>query len=223
MVYESSAARIASQLRTEILHADVAPGSKLAQVALAERFGVSRIPVRDALAILAGEGLVQPLSNATAIVTRMSIEELQELYDLRLLIEPRTTEIAVPNVGRADILYMRKQMAVMAAPIDARMWLAANTEFHAAIYRRANRPRTIELIEQLRRLTDRYVFMHLQEIGAAGHFGSEHEEILAAVESGDAAGTARLTGAHLANAHDNILGYLVDHPSVLDPQAVLSP
>jgi len=223
MVYESSAARIASQLRTEILHADVAPGSKLAQVALAERFGVSRIPVRDALAILAGEGLVQPLSNATAIVTRMSIEELQELYDLRLLIEPRTTEIAVPNVGRADILYMRKQMAVMAAPIDARMWLAANTEFHAAIYRRANRPRTIELIEQLRRLTDRYVFMHLQEIGAAGHFGSEHEEILAAVERQDAAGTARLTGVHLANAHDNILGYLVDHPSVLDPQAVLSP
>jgi DNA-binding GntR family transcriptional regulator len=223
MAYESSAARIASQLRTEILHADVAPGAKLAQVALADRFGVSRIPVRDALAVLAGEGLVQPLSNATAIVTRMSIEELQELYDLRLSIEPRTTEIAVPNVGRADILYMRKQMAIMAAPIDARTWLAANTEFHAAVYRRANRPRTIELIEQLRRLTDRYVFLHLQEIGAIGHIGSEHEEILAAVERGDAAATARLTGAHLANAHDNILGYLIDHPSVLDPHAVLSP
>lgn len=223
MAYESSAARIASQLRTEILHGDAAPGSKLAQVALADRFGVSRIPVRDALAILAGEGLVQPLSNATAIVTRMSIEELQELYDLRLSIEPRTTEIAVPSVGRADILHMRKQLAIMAAPIDARTWLAANTEFHAAVYRRANRPRTIELIEQLRRLTDRYVFMHLQEIGATGHIGSEHEEILAAVERADAAATARLTSVHLANAHDNILGYLVDHPSVLDPHAVFAP
>ena len=152
MAFESSAARISSQLRTEILHGDVAPGSKLAQVGLAERFGVSRIPVRDALAILAGEGLVQPLSNATAIVTRMSVEELQELYELRLSIEPRTTEIAVPNVGRADVLYMRKQLAIMSEPIDARTWLAANTEFHAAVYRRANRPRTIELIEQLRRL-----------------------------------------------------------------------
>jgi DNA-binding GntR family transcriptional regulator len=222
MAYESSAARIASQLRTEILHGDVAPGSKLAQVGLADRFGVSRIPVRDALATLAGEGLVQPLSNATAIVTRMSIEELQELYDLRLSIEPRTTEIAVPHVGRADILYMRKQMAIMAAPIDARTWLAANTEFHAAVYRRANRPRTIELIEQLRRLTDRYVFMHL-EIGKAAHIGSEHEEILGAVERGDAAETARLTSVHLVNAHDNILEYLVEHPSVLDPHAVLSP
>ncbi|AEV74963.1 transcriptional regulator [Mycolicibacterium rhodesiae NBB3] len=223
MAYESSAARIASQLRTEILHGDVAPGSKLGQVALADRFGVSRIPVRDALALLAGEGLVQPLSNATAVVTGMSIEELQELYDLRLSIEPRTTEIAVPNVGRADILYMRKQLAIMASPIDARTWLAANTEFHAAVYRRANRPRTIELIEQLRRLTDRYVFMHLQEVGTSGLINSEHEQILAAVERGDAAGTARLTSVHLANAHDNILGYLLDHPAVLDPHAVFTP
>ena len=223
MAYESSAARIAAQLRVEILHGDVAPGSKLAQVGLADRFGVSRIPVRDALAILAGEGLVQPLSNATAIVTRMSVEELQELYDLRLSIEPRTTEIAVPNVGRADILYMRKQLAIMSEALDARTWLAANTEFHAAVYRRANRPRTIELIEQLRRLTDRYVFMHLEVIGQAGHIGIQHEEILAAAERGDAATTARLTSDHLKHAHDNILGYLVDHPSMLDPYAVLSP
>ncbi len=223
MAHESSAARIAAQLRTEILHGDVAPGAKLAQVGLADRFGVSRIPVRDALAILAGEGLVQPLSNATAIVTGMSVEELQELYDLRLAIEPRTTAIAVPNVGRADILYMRKQLATMAEPVDGRTWLAANTEFHAAVYRRANRPRTIELIEQLRRLTDRYVYLHLGVAGQARQIGSEHEAILAAVERRDAAATARLTSEHLATAHDNILGYLIDHPSVLDPFAVPSP
>ncbi|BBX02051.1 GntR family transcriptional regulator [Mycolicibacterium moriokaense] len=223
MAYESSAARIAAQLRTEILHGDLAPGSKLAQVGLAERFGVSRIPVRDALAILTGEGLVQPLSNATAVVTRMSVEELQELYDLRVAIEPRTTEIAVPNVGRADILYMRKQLAIMSAPVDARTWLAANTEFHAAVYRRANRPRTVELIEQLRRLTDRYVFMHLEVSEQGRHIGAEHDDILAAVERGDAAMTARLTREHLARAHDSILGYLDEHPSVLDRYAVLSP
>ena len=223
MASESAAARIASQLRAEILHGDLAPGSKLAQVGLAERFGVSRIPVRDALAILAGEGLAQPLSNATAVVTRMSVEELQELYDLRALIEPRTTEIAVPNVGRADVLFMRKQLAIMSEPVDARTWLAANTEFHAAVYRRANRPRAVELIEYLRRLTDRYVYLHLAVIGQTGHIGSEHQEILAAVESGDAAAAARLTREHLAKAHDHILDYLVENPSALDPHAVLSP
>ena len=222
MAYESAAARIASQLRVEIMHGDLAPGCKLAQVGLAERFGVSRIPVRDALATLAGEGLIQPLSNATAVVTRMSVEELQELYDLRELIEPRTTEIAVPNVGRADVLYMRKQLSIMSEPVDARSWLAANTEFHAAVYRRANRPRAVELIEYLRRLTDRYVYLHLA-VGQTGHIGSEHQEILTAVERGDATATARLTREHLAKAHDHILGYLVENPSALDPHAVLSP
>jgi DNA-binding GntR family transcriptional regulator len=111
----------------------------------------------------------------------------------------------------------------MSEPTDARTWLAANTEFHAAVYRRSNRPRTVELIEHLRRLTDRYVYLHLEMIGQAGHIGSEHEPILAAVERGDGAATARLTADHLVKAHDHILDYLVDHPLVLDPHAVLSP
>ena len=223
MAYESAAARIASQLRAEILHGEIAPGSKLAQVGLAERFGVSRIPVRDALGVLAGEGLVQPLTNATAVVTRMSVEELQELYDLREVIEPMATQIAVPNVGRADVIYMRKQLAIMAEHADSRTWLAANTEFHAAVYRRANRPHTIELIEQLRRLTDRYVHLHLEVIGQTEHMQTEHTEILAAVSRGDAALTARLTREHLATAHDHILTYLVDNPAAPSVHAMLSP
>jgi DNA-binding GntR family transcriptional regulator len=223
MAYESAAARVAGQLRGEILHGDIAPGSKLAQVGLAERFGVSRIPVRDALQILVGEGLVQPLSNATAAVTRMSVDELQELYDLREVIEPMATQIAVPNLGRAEALMMRRQLAVMADHPDPRTWLAANTEFHAAVYRRANRPRTIELIEQLRRLTDRYVYLSLDVIGATERMHTEHEAILAAVERGDAALTARLTREHLATAHDHILTYLVENPATLGVDAVMSP
>lgn len=223
MAYENAAARIAAQLRAEIMHGDIAPGSKLGQVPLAERFGVSRIPVRDALAILAGEGLVEPQANSTAVVTRMSVQELQELYDLREAIEPMATQLAIPNVGRADILFMRKQLNQMARTADAKSWLAANTEFHAAVYRKANRPRTIELIEQLRRQTDRYIFLHLESVGQTEHLRTEHEAILAAAERGDGPLIARLTREHLAAAHDHILGYLLENPSAVDVSAVLSP
>lgn len=223
MANESAAARIASALRSEIMHGDLAPGSKLAQVSLAERFGVSRIPVRDALQILAGEGLVEPSANATVVVTSMSVEELQELYDLRGAIEPMATQLAVPNVGRADVLYMRKQLERMAESGDARTWLAANTEFHAVVYRRANRPRTIELIEQLRRQTDRYIYLHLEAIGHTFHLDAEHEEILAAVEQRDGPLTARLTREHLAAAHDHILTYLLETPSATGVPAGASP
>lgn len=211
MAHENAAARVASELRSEILQGDLAPGSRLSQQSTAERFGVSRIPVRDAIQILVGEGLVQPSSNATAVVTGMSIAELQELYELREAIEPLATEIAVPNVGRAALLLMRKQLEIMAAHADTRTWLAANTEFHAAIYRCAGRPRMIELVERLRRDTDRYMYVHIEVVGQTEHLVDEHLSILAAVESRDAALAARLTREHLATSHEFILTYLLEN------------
>jgi DNA-binding GntR family transcriptional regulator len=211
MAHENAAARVASELRSEILQGDIAPGSRLSQQSTAERFGVSRIPVRDAIQILVGEGLVQPSANATAVVTGMSISELQELYELREAIEPLATQIAVPNVGRADLLLMRKQLQTMAEYADTRTWLAANTEFHAAIYRRAGRPRMIELVERLRRDTDRYMYVHIEVVGQTEHLVDEHLSILAAVESRDAALAARLTREHLATSHDFILTYLLEN------------
>ena len=216
MAHENAAARVAAELRSEILQGDIAPGSKLSQQSTAERFGVSRIPVRDALQILAGEGLVHPTSNATALVTGMSVGELQELYELREAVEPLATRIAVPNVGRADHLMMRKQLQVMEEHADSRTWLAANADFHAAVYKRANRPRMIELVERLRRLTDRYMYVHLEVIGQTEHLTSEHLAILEAVERGDSASAARLTREHLATSHEYILAYLLENEASAD-------
>src|ERR1700740_712703 len=75
MARENAAVRVASQLRSEILEGGITAGSRLSQQSIAERFGVSRIPVRDALQTLATEGLVSPTSNATAVVTGMSVAE----------------------------------------------------------------------------------------------------------------------------------------------------
>ncbi len=222
MAYESAAHRIATALREEILHGGVAPGSRLSQLSIAERFGVSRIPVRDALQLLAGEGLVHPTSNATALVTGMSVPELQELYELREAVEPLATRLGVPNVGRANILTMRKQMDLMETSNEAPIWLAANAEFHAAVYKRANRPRMIELVEQLRRLTDRYLYMHLEVIGQTEHLHAEHVGILRAVESGDATLAASLTREHLATSHDFILSYLLENPTATGGDDVIS-
>jgi DNA-binding GntR family transcriptional regulator len=211
LVHQNAAERVASSLRLEILEGHIGPDSKLSQQSLAARFGVSRIPVRDALQVLAAEGLVNPTSNATATVTGMSVAELEELYELREAVEPLATQIAVPNVGRADLFTMRKQLQIMDEQADARTWLAANADFHAAVYTRANRPRMIELVERLRRLTDRYLYLHLEVIGQTQHLDAEHRGILAAVESGDAALASRLTREHLATSHDYILTYLLEN------------
>lgn len=207
---ENAATRVAAVLRAEILQGDISPGARLSQQHTAQRFGVSRIPVRDALQTLAGEGLVQPSTNATAVVAGMSVAELQELYELREAVEPLATRLAVPNVGRAELLTMRKNLDIMDTQADARAWLNANAAFHAAVYRQAKRPRMIELVGQLRRLTDRYMYVHLEMIGQTEHLRDEHLGILTAVEQGDAESAGDLTRDHLATSHEFILSYLLE-------------
>jgi DNA-binding GntR family transcriptional regulator len=206
---ESAAARVARDLRERVSSGHLAPGTALSQSALAEEYGVSRIPVRDALQTLAAEGLVD-LRGSTAVVTPLTIEDLQELYEMREAVEPVATRLAVPRVGLVGISRMTRLLAHMddrgIGPGD---WVRANAAFHAEVYSLAGRPRMIALVEQLRRLTDRYIYFHLDVVGQSGHLQEEHRQILAAVEARDAPLAAELTRRHLASSHAVVLHYLL--------------
>lgn len=208
---ESAAARVTRDLRERVSSGSLAPGTALSQAALAEEYGVSRIPVRDALQVLAAEGLVD-LRGATALVTPLTIDDLQELYEMREAVEPIATRLAVPRVGRAGLVRMTQHLAVMDDPTTGPgTWVETNAAFHAEVYRLAGRPRMIALVEQLRRLTDRYVYFHLDVVGQSAHLQEEHHQILAAVTAHDADAAAELTRAHLASSHAVVLGYLLAH------------
>jgi DNA-binding GntR family transcriptional regulator len=105
MAGESAAGRVAQALRQRLLNGDLRPGTRLSQQQIATEYGVSRMPARDALQALASEGLVD-IGAATAVVRRLSVPELQELYELREAVEPLLMRIAVPNVGRAELTQM---------------------------------------------------------------------------------------------------------------------
>ena len=111
---ESAGSRVAQGLRDRLRTGALAPGTVLSQAEIAAEYGVSRIPVRDALHILSTEGLVD-LGVSGAVVTGLSIAELQELYELREAVEPVVTAIAVPNVGRAET----QQMAALLDRMEA--------------------------------------------------------------------------------------------------------
>jgi DNA-binding GntR family transcriptional regulator len=203
----SAMKRIADALRARIVTAQLAPGTHLHQAEVANEFGVSRIPVRDALQALAAENLVD-LTPAGAMVSAMSVEVLDELYELRGLVEPRATALGVPMLGRSDLRVMRECDALMRGTSDPVAWLDANSRFHRAIYEKSGRPRWIALVESLRSQTDRYLHLHLAVIGNTAHLHDEHARLMAAAEARDAAAVEALTRGHLQSSHDFILEYL---------------
>jgi DNA-binding GntR family transcriptional regulator len=207
---ESAAGRVTRDLRRRVLSGDLKPGTVLSQARIAAEYDVSRMPARDALQVLANEGLVD-LGPATSVVRELSIAELQELYELREVVEPLLTRLAVPNVGRAQMTQMAALVDAMESDASPAEWLEANARFHAHVFTCADRPRMIELTQHLRRLTDRYLYLHIGVIENLAHLHDEHREILDAVRAGDAAAAAELTRLHLVTSHDFILRHLLDN------------
>ncbi|WP_374158105.1 GntR family transcriptional regulator [Mycobacterium sp. G7A2] len=204
---------VVNKLRHALLTGEIGAGVRLSYSKLAEQFGVSRIPVRDAMQALVAEGLVVML-DGIPYSRRLSILELQELYELRMAVEPTLTQMAVPQIGRAEIIQMTGHYETMSETTDVVEWLEANANFHATMYHRANRPMTIAHIDQLRKLADRYLYLHLAVIGNVEHLQEEHAAILEAAKTGDGPGLYALTRTHLETSHEFIVRYLLANDEV---------
>lgn len=210
--------RVAQELRESILANELPPGTRLSQAELAQHFGVSRIPVRDALRALASEELVDLADRGAAVVTQLSVSDLQELYELREAVEPLASRLATPNVGRAELLRMEECLHRMERVDDAPAWLSANAEFHAQVYEQSRRPRMIRMIATLRNQTDRYMRVHLADLGETDHLLDEHRLIYEAAGRRDPGAVERLTLHHLATSHDFILRYLLEQSADRETQ-----
>lgn len=203
--------RIVTELRNAILSGDLVAGMRLHQAELAGQLGVSRIPVRDALQRLSAEGLVEMRGRSGTFVSGLSVADLEELYELREAVEPVAARLGVPNLGRANLLRMEQLHQRLESESDPRAWMATNAAFHAELHGNAGRPRMVALVEHLRRLTDRYLHLHLAVIGSVDRLQDEHAQILEAARRRDPAAVAERTRVHLATSHDFVLSYLLEH------------
>lgn len=203
------AEQIADRLRDAILSGDLAAGERLSQEKLAERFSVSRVPVRDALRQLRGEGLVESHARFGATVAELSVPDLEELYDMRIALEPMIARLATPRMRPADIEEMGRQLALMEASSGAsRSWFVAHAAFHSALNERAGRPRMAALVAQLRDQTERYLRRYQLISETASVLGREHDLIHEAVLDGDAVRTGAVVAAHLETVRDRVVEHL---------------
>lgn len=196
---------VASKLREAILKGYLKPGEKLDQNEIAELLGVSRSPVRDALRKLAAEGLVQIHPHRGAIVAELSLEELEEIYMLRRVLEGLAARLAVPHLAEERLAALGEILRAMDETEDVDVWIDLNYRFHHMIYEAAKRPRLLALIDNLRNIVAPYIRQYISSPGYRQSAQTSHRRILEACLRRDPVAAQRETEEHLQAVVDGVL------------------
>ena len=203
------AEQIAARVRDDVLSGQLPAGRRLSQEALAAQYAVSRVPVRDALRMLHADGLISTHPRFGTRVAPLSVPDLEELYEMRLALEPLLSRLATPHMRAIDAEEMARQLDAMAASShDSRAWFIAHAAFHRALNERSGRERMCTLVDNLRAQTERYVRVYQMLEWPATELQREHELVLAAVRRGDPDEVAAVVSEHLEIVRDRLLDYL---------------
>jgi DNA-binding GntR family transcriptional regulator len=199
---------VAESLRAAIRAGKLADGSELNQVALAEHFGVSRVPVREAMRQLQAEGWISARPHHRAVVVALGRERILEIFELRTLLETHLLAKAMPRIGEQRLARLQRLCDQMDKLSDHQRWLEANRAFHRELYEDSGAETTIELVEQLSAQVERYVRARGEGVERGTEAVAEHRQILAAVRGGDVREARRLIEAHIEHTRQGVIGTL---------------
>ena len=202
----TSAERAVGELREVILRGELPAGARLGEVELAERLGVSRTPIREALSRLAAEGLVLLVPNRGARVATWTVEELEGVFELRALLEPQLTALAVPQATARDVAELdalAAEMVDIGGPgprqdLDALVPL--NRTFHDRLVALAGHPALAGALAGAIHPPIVVRNFHAYDDASLRRSLGHHVEIVAAVRAGDPEWARAVMTAHIRNA-----------------------
>ena len=194
-----SAETVYRRVREAILDGELPPGDTMSQVVLAQEIGVSRTPLREALRMLQGEGLVEAQPNRRVRVAPISAGDLEELYAVRVSLEAQALRLAVPRMTPEDIAGLEGSIAEMAhyaEARDVRRWLVPHGEYHRRLTMLAGE-RFALLLSQLYDHAERYRRLHIG-YGPSAWATADHRDILDAVKAREPQQAGALLAGHLS-------------------------
>lgn len=200
--------QVLEQLRGAILGGALAPGTPLVLSELSAQLGVSRTPIREAIRDLTAEGLVDFDSYRSSVVHTPTLAEAQEVYELRLLLEPVAVRRAVERVSDPQLKRARTIHERMLRTRDLGAWVQLNSEFHATLLGPRDSPRLLAIIAALRNAAAIQVSLSLRAEGSQlDEANREHGLILDAYGQRDAERAVELTCGHLRSTLEVIERY----------------
>ena len=204
--------RIATALREAILSGGYAPGARIRQEDIAEEFGASRLPVREALRILESDGLVTLVANTGAWVAHLSLEECQELYQIRERIEPLLLSYSLPGLEAKTLDRLGELANDMQAGSDLETFLHLDREFHLLSYSGAETTILGDTVQRLWNSTQHYRRAFTLLVGPDGnravHY--EHQLLVGALRRSDSEEAERVLYGHIRRTRLELL----KHPDI---------
>jgi DNA-binding GntR family transcriptional regulator len=202
---------IRDSLQERIISGEFGEGDALVQDAIAEEYGVSRMPVREALRQLEAYGLVAMQTHKGAVVTTIPTEQVEELFDLRVLLEGDILARAVERMTDQDIAEARALLAELEQSYlqrDIANWGRLNWAFHRRLYAPAGRVQTLQILQGINLQVERYIRLHLLMTDGLDAAEREHREVLRLCALRDAAGAADYLRDHIRQAGRSLVAQL---------------
>ena len=196
------------KLEEEILGGIYKKGDALTEIALSERLGVSRTPVRGALHSLAEEGLVEISPNRGAVVVGVTVDDLIDTYRIRMRLEGLASSMAAKSAMPEAKAKLRESVELAEYYMqknDTEHLKELDTEFHSIIYQASGNRMLCRILSELHRNIKTYRKLSLTVPGRLEHTAEEHREILDAILAGDAELADKLTTIHIERAMENMV------------------
>lgn len=168
--------------------------------------------MREALRLLEAEGLIKIVAHRGAVVSALSPDEIEELFEIRALLECEVLKLSIPSLTEADFAKAESVQSAFEKALkheeDVRAWGKLNTQFHAALYSRAHKPHFLNLIQMINNNGDRYTRLQLYLMRGFERASEEHRRLLELCRSRDAGGACRLLEQHIRNAGRSLKDFL---------------
>ena len=206
--------RIHSELRQEIVGRLIPPGTKLSENVLSKKWNVSRTPIREVLRRLESEGLVTSFRYKGVIVNSISIEDVDQIYTIKIYLEGLAGNLATPIISK-DPKKLRifeklcKEMEALSKKGDIEAYIAKNNEFHFHIWNSCGNEWLIRILENLSSQINRFIVKSLHIPHRMEKSVPEHWEIFKKLKMGNGKSVEKAIGSHFKKASENIKNEII--------------
>lgn len=208
--------KIYNRLKKAIIFGELNPGEKLSEIEFAKKMNASRTPIREAFRRLQTEGYISVFENRGAYVSKMPIEEIEEIYDLVSMLEgyaAGATAKSISKSGLKELITLQKKLAVFALKNKYPDHHATNMIFHHRIRELSGNASLVKITNELRARIYRYRLSSTTIPGRLKRYTADHEKIVSAIARKDSAGARKFMMNHVNCVKNTLLYFLKSNQS----------